>query len=166
MIVTEGGRFGGYGLFLSKGVAGIRRGKVVFLYNLLDLKRTVWEGPELKPGKHTIRFDFKYDGPGFGKGGTGVLFVDGKASSQENDGTHDPDHVPGRRRLRRRRGHAHRCRDGRVSLRLSIQVHRQDRQADRSILVQRQYTPEDRKQLPAIADQNLRERKTRSYADS
>jgi hypothetical protein len=39
MIVTEGGRFGGYGLFLSKGVAGIRRGKPVFLYNLLNLKR-------------------------------------------------------------------------------------------------------------------------------
>ena len=29
MIVTEGGRFGGYGLFLSKGVAGIRSGKPV-----------------------------------------------------------------------------------------------------------------------------------------
>ena len=27
MIVTEGGRFGGYGLFLSKGVEGIRRGQ-------------------------------------------------------------------------------------------------------------------------------------------
>ena len=78
MIATEGGRFGGYGLFLSKGELGIGRGKVVFLYNLLDLKRTVWEGPELKPGKHTIRFDFKYDGPGFGKGGTGTLSVDGK----------------------------------------------------------------------------------------
>ena len=78
MIVTEGGRFGGYGLFLSKGVADIRRGKVVFLYNLLDLKRTMWEGPELKPGKHTIVFDFKSDGPGLGKGGTGVLSVDGK----------------------------------------------------------------------------------------
>jgi arylsulfatase len=76
MIVTEGGRFGGYGLFLSKGVEGIGRGHVVFLYNLLDLKRTAWEGPELKPGKHTIRFDFKYDGPGFGKSGTGELFVD------------------------------------------------------------------------------------------
>ena len=38
-----------------------------------------WEGPEaLTPGKHTIVFDFKYDGPGFGKGGTGVLSVDGK----------------------------------------------------------------------------------------
>ena len=78
MIVTEGGRFGGYGLFLSKGEFGFGRGKVVFLYNLLDLKRTTWEGPELKPGKHTIVFDFKSDGKGLGKGGTGVLHVDGQ----------------------------------------------------------------------------------------
>ena len=78
MIVTEGGRFGGYGLFLSKGELGLRHGKVVFLYNLLDLKRTIWEGPELSAGKHTIVFDFKLDGPGMGKGGTGVLSVDGK----------------------------------------------------------------------------------------
>ena len=78
MIVTEGGRFGGYGLFLNKGELGIGHGKVVFLYNLLGLKRTAWEGPELKPGKHTIVFDFKYDGPGFGKGGTGTLKVDGE----------------------------------------------------------------------------------------
>ena len=78
MIVTEGGRFGGYGLFLSKGVLGIRRSKPVFLYNLLNLKRTIWSGPELGAGKHTIVFDFKSDGPGLGKGGTGVLYVDGK----------------------------------------------------------------------------------------
>ena len=78
MIVTEGGRFGGYGLFLSKGEFGFGRGKVVFLYNLLDLKRTTWEGPELSPGRHTIVFDFKADSPGLGKGGTGVLSVDGK----------------------------------------------------------------------------------------
>ena len=78
MIVTDGGRFGGYGLFLSKGEFGFGRGKVVFLYNLLDLKRTVWEGPELEAGKHTIVFNFKSDGPGLGKGGTGVLSVDGK----------------------------------------------------------------------------------------
>jgi arylsulfatase len=78
MIVTEGGRFGGYGLFLSKGVAGARRGKPVFVYNLLDLKRTIWAGPALRPGKHTIVFEFKSDGPGLGKGGTGVLTVDGK----------------------------------------------------------------------------------------
>jgi arylsulfatase A-like enzyme len=80
MIVTLGGRFGGYGLYLLKG-------KPVFVYNLLDLKRYRWEGgvaaddvfgKALKPGKHTLVFDFTYDGPGPGKGGTGVLTVDGK----------------------------------------------------------------------------------------
>jgi arylsulfatase len=72
MIVTEGGRFGGYGLYFLKG-------KPMFLYNLLDLARFRWDSQEtLAPGKHTIVFDFTYDGPGFGKGGTGVLKVDGK----------------------------------------------------------------------------------------
>jgi hypothetical protein len=137
MIVTEGGRFGGYGLFLTRsyswwlesrlfktaglgllvvglllkwvgrrrGWSGRRlwigngmlmlvalwvvavlatwmldlgKGKPVFLYNLLNLKRTTWAGPSLGAGKHAIVFDFKSDGPGLGKGGTGVLSVDGK----------------------------------------------------------------------------------------
>jgi arylsulfatase A-like enzyme len=84
MIVTDGGRFGGYGLFLSKGKLGFGRGHVVFLYNLLDLKRTAWEGPELKAGKHTVKFDFKPDGPGLGKGGTGILSVDGKEVAKKS----------------------------------------------------------------------------------
>jgi hypothetical protein len=72
MIVTDGGRFGGYGLYLLKG-------KPVFTYNLLALEKVRWEGDEaLAPGKHTLEFDFKYDGPGMGKGGSGVLKVDGK----------------------------------------------------------------------------------------
>jgi arylsulfatase A-like enzyme len=72
MIATLGGRFGGYGLYLLKG-------KPVFTYNLVDLERFRWEAPQaLTPGKHTVVFDFKYEGPGFGKGGTGVLSVDGK----------------------------------------------------------------------------------------
>jgi hypothetical protein len=72
MIVTNGGRFGGFGFYLLKG-------KPVFLYNLLDLVRFRWDGQEaLAPGKHTIVFDFTYDGPGPGKGGTGVLRVDDK----------------------------------------------------------------------------------------
>ena len=50
----------------------------MFLYNLLNLKRTVWAGPELSPGKHTIVFEFTPAAPGLGKGGTGVLKVDGK----------------------------------------------------------------------------------------
>ena len=72
MLATLGGRFGGYGFYLLKG-------KPVFLYNFLDLERFRWDGQQaLAPGKHTLVFDFKYDGPGFGKGGTGVLRVDDK----------------------------------------------------------------------------------------
>jgi arylsulfatase len=54
------------------------KGKPVFVYNLLDLKRTVWTGPALSAGKHTVVFDFKADGAALGAGGTGVLSVDGK----------------------------------------------------------------------------------------
>lgn len=83
MIVTEGGRFGGYGLYLLKG-------RPVFTWNLLDLKRVKWEDPEtLSKGKHRLVFDFKYDGLGFGtlafnnmsglgRAGTGTFSVDGK----------------------------------------------------------------------------------------
>jgi len=56
----------------------IGRGRPVFVYNLLDLERSRWRGSALSAGKHTIVFDFKYNGPGPGKGGTGVLSVDGK----------------------------------------------------------------------------------------
>jgi arylsulfatase len=84
MIVTQGGRFGGYGFYVLKG-------KPVFTWNLVDLKRVKWQGTEvLSPGKHTLEFDFKYNGlgmgtlafnnmSGIGQGGTGVLKIDGKA---------------------------------------------------------------------------------------
>src|SRR5262249_33715978 len=56
----------------------------VFTYNALDLERFRWEGTEaLPPGKHTVVFDFTYDGPGFGKGGSGVLKVDGKEAASK-----------------------------------------------------------------------------------
>ena len=72
MLATLGGRFGGYGLYVLKG-------KPVFTYNFVDLERFRWESQQaLTPGKHTIVFDFTYEGPGFGKGGTGVLRVDDK----------------------------------------------------------------------------------------
>jgi Sulfatase len=72
MIVTSGGRFGGYGFYLLKG-------KPVFDYNMLTLAQYRWEGKQpLSAGKHTIVFDYTYDGPGIAKGGTGVLKVDGK----------------------------------------------------------------------------------------
>ena len=87
MLITQGGRFAGYGFYLLKN-------KPVFLWNLVDLKRVRWEGPELTPGKHVLEFDFKYDGlgagtmafgsyAGLGQGGTGVLKVDGKEVATE-----------------------------------------------------------------------------------
>ncbi len=43
------------------------KGKPVFLWNLVDLKRIRWEGTDaLTPGKHVLEFDFKYDGLGMG----------------------------------------------------------------------------------------------------
>jgi arylsulfatase A-like enzyme len=93
MIVTDGGRFGGYGMYLLKG-------KPVFTWNLLDLKRVKWEGDlPLTPGKHQIVYDFKYDGLGFatlafnsisgiGRSGTGTFKVDDKVvSTQKLDRT-------------------------------------------------------------------------------
>ncbi len=83
MLLTSGGRFAGYGFYLLKG-------KPVFLWNMLDLERIKWEGPDaLSPGKHTVEFDFVYDGKGvgtlkynsfegLGRPGTGTLKVDGK----------------------------------------------------------------------------------------
>ena len=83
MIVTHGGRFAGYGFY-------ILHEKPVFVYNFFDLKRTRWEGTDaLTPGKHTLEFEFKYDGlgagtlaynnvSGVGRSATGILKVDGK----------------------------------------------------------------------------------------
>jgi arylsulfatase len=83
VLLTSGGRFGGYGFYVHKG-------KPVFLWNLVGLKRVRWDGTEaLSPGHHNLEFDFKYDGlgagtlaynnlSGIGRGGTGTLKVDGK----------------------------------------------------------------------------------------
>jgi arylsulfatase len=71
MLVTDGGRYGGYGFYLLKG-------KPVFTWNLIQLDIVKWQGKEaLSPGKHRLEFDWKYDGPGLGKGGTGTLKLDG-----------------------------------------------------------------------------------------
>ncbi len=83
MLLTSGGRFAGYGFYLQKG-------KPVWLWNMVDLERIKWQGPNaLAPGKHTVEFDFQYDGlgagtlafndfSGLGRSGTGTLKVDGK----------------------------------------------------------------------------------------
>jgi len=87
MLITQGGRFAGYGFYLLKN-------KPVFNWNLFGLKHVRWEGPELTPGKHVLEFDFKYDGLGFatlafgnisgiGRGGTGTLTIDGNVADEQ-----------------------------------------------------------------------------------
>src|SRR5215471_6786677 len=88
MLITQGGRFAGYGFYVLKG-------KPVFTWNLVGLQRIRWEGGDaLTPGKHLLEFDFKYDGlgmgtlafgspSGIGRGGTGVLKVDGKVVAEQ-----------------------------------------------------------------------------------
>jgi arylsulfatase len=88
MLITQGGRFAGYGFY-------VLQGKPVFTWNLVDLERIKWQGPEaLAPGKHTLEFDFEYDGlgmgtlafndmSGIGRSGTGTLKVDGKAVAEK-----------------------------------------------------------------------------------
>jgi hypothetical protein len=88
MLVTQGGRFAGYGFYLLGG-------RPVFTWNLVDLKRERWAGQDqIPPGQHTIEFDFKYDGlgiatlafnnsSGIGRSGTGVLKVDGQVVAEQ-----------------------------------------------------------------------------------
>ena len=71
---TMGGRFGGWGLVVIDG-------KPEFAYaysNQPKHKYRIASSQALTPGKHTIVFDFKYDGGGIGKSGTGTLSVDDK----------------------------------------------------------------------------------------
>jgi arylsulfatase len=68
-ILAQGGRFGGWSLYMKKGVPA-------YDYNFLGLQRSsITATKPLAPGMATIRFEFAYDGGGPGKGGKGTLFV-------------------------------------------------------------------------------------------
>ena len=76
VLVTHGGRFGGYGLYLIEG-------KPTFTYNFLNIARAQWQGPVLSSGRHSIEFAFQPAAADrmalpFGRGGTGTLSVDGR----------------------------------------------------------------------------------------
>jgi arylsulfatase len=71
-IIAQGGRFGGWSLYVKDGVPA-------YDYNFLGLKQThIVAGKPLAPGKATLKFDFAYDGGGPGKGGVGTLYVNGE----------------------------------------------------------------------------------------
>jgi len=72
-ILSQGGRFGGWSLYMKDG-------KPAYVYNFLGLARYTIAAPQgLSPGPATVVLDFSYDGGGAGKGGKATLYVNGKA---------------------------------------------------------------------------------------
>jgi arylsulfatase A-like enzyme len=71
VILSQGGRFGGWSLYM-------KGGKLKFCYNYVSLEHYYIESQDLVPaGKHQVRAELAYDGGGLGKGGTLSLYVDG-----------------------------------------------------------------------------------------
>jgi hypothetical protein len=72
VIVAQGGRFGGWSLYLHEG-------RPKYLYNFVGLRHFFVEAKQPVPaGTHQVRMEFAYDGGGLGKGGDVTLYVDGK----------------------------------------------------------------------------------------
>ena len=75
-IIAQGGRFGGWSLYVKDGVPA-------YAYNFLGLQRTtIAAAKPLASGRHTLRFEFAYDGGGPGKGGMGTLSVNGEKAAE------------------------------------------------------------------------------------
>ena len=75
-IIAQGGRFGGWSLYVKEGVPG-------YDYNFLGMQRaSIVSNKPVGPGKSTIKLDFAYDGGGLGKGGLATLFVNGEQVAQ------------------------------------------------------------------------------------
>ncbi len=71
VILSQAGRFGGWSLYLKDG-------KPTYTYNFLGLHSyKVAADKALPPGKTTIRYEFTYEGGGTGKGGQGLILVNG-----------------------------------------------------------------------------------------
>ena len=70
-MIAEAGRFGGWSLYMKSG-------QVHHVYNFGGVQRTVVSSPEkMAPGRHTVQYEFVYDGGAPGSGGISRLRVDG-----------------------------------------------------------------------------------------
>jgi arylsulfatase len=76
VLVAAGGVAGGFSFYVKKG-------KPVYEYNLVGVKRTTIAGTKpLAPGKNIVRMEFRYDGGGLGKSAAVALFVNDKKAGQ------------------------------------------------------------------------------------
>ncbi|RSM86341.1 arylsulfatase [Kibdelosporangium aridum] len=76
VVISQGGRFGGWSLYFVDG-------RPCYDYNYFNLTHyTVRGADQLPAGRREIRLEFRYDGTGFGKGGTVILDVDGTKAAE------------------------------------------------------------------------------------
>jgi arylsulfatase A-like enzyme len=72
VLIAQAGRFGGWSLYLKDG-------KPTYVYNFLGIdQQKIASTKVVPPGAATIKFEFKYDGGGPGKGGSGTISVNGE----------------------------------------------------------------------------------------
>jgi arylsulfatase A-like enzyme len=75
VLICQGGDFGGWTFYMMDG-------KPAYTYNWVGLESyTVSSSKKVPPGKHTISFDFAYEG-GRGGGGMGTINVDGTKAAE------------------------------------------------------------------------------------
>ncbi len=77
MVITQGGLFGGWGLYFQDG-------KPVFHNNVVNQNHQSIVGNPLPAGDHVVVFDFLFDGGDAGSGGIGTLIVDGSEVASDH----------------------------------------------------------------------------------
>ncbi len=72
VIISQAGRFGGWSLYMKDG-------RVSYVYNYGGLEWYTASSPQaLRPGRHTVLYDFTFGGGKPGSGGSGRLSIDGQ----------------------------------------------------------------------------------------
>lgn len=76
VIIASGGISAGFVLYVYKG-------KLIYDYNYFGEKHYIITSKESLPiGKSKVKFDFKYDGGGTGKGGMATLYINDKKAGE------------------------------------------------------------------------------------
>ena len=76
IILTQGGKFGGWALYMDGG-------KPAYTYNWFGLQKyTIASDEALPAGPAEVKLEFAYDGGGPGKGGLATLYVNGEKVSE------------------------------------------------------------------------------------
>lgn len=84
VIIAQGGRFGGWSVFLHEG-------RATFTYNVLGIQQfTITAEQPVPSGTHQVRMEFAYDGGGLAKGGDVTLYYDGAAAGSGRVGATQP----------------------------------------------------------------------------